>query len=147
VTTAVAQGIGADRTAVRLSPNGEIKGINDDNPEELFVVAAKMLSETGVAFLEVREPDFGGTNGKADRPPVAPLMRKSFAGPMVLNADYDQRKAQAALDAGNADAISFARPFIANPDLPERLAHGLAPVNSDPATWYSRGSKGYTDPA
>ncbi|MBR0706406.1 alkene reductase [Bradyrhizobium liaoningense] len=145
VTAAVIQSIGADRTAVRLSPNGEIKGVNDDDPEGLFVVAAKMLSTLGIAFLEVREPDFNGTNGKADRLPVAPLMRRAFNGPLVLNSDYDAEKGQAALDAGQADAIAFGRLFIANPDLPDRLARGLPPSSSDPATWYSRGAEGYTE--
>jgi 2,4-dienoyl-CoA reductase-like NADH-dependent reductase (Old Yellow Enzyme family) len=145
ITKAVAQAIGADRTAVRLSPNGEIKGVNDDDPETLFVAAATMLSAIGIAFLEVREPDFNGTNGKADRPPIAPLMRKAFAGPMVLNADYDKTKGQSALDLGNADAISFGRLFIANPDLSERLARGSVLAHSDPATWYSRGPEGYTE--
>jgi N-ethylmaleimide reductase len=146
VTVAVTQAIGADRTAVRLSPNGEIKGVNDDDPETLFVLASRMLSRTGLAFLEVREPDFGGTNGRADRPPIAPLMRKAFTGPLVLNSDYDATKAQAALDAGLADAISFGRPFIANPDLPARIAGRDGLAASDPATWYSRGAEGYTEP-
>ncbi|MBR0714918.1 alkene reductase [Bradyrhizobium liaoningense] len=145
VTRAVSQSIGADRTAVRLSPNGEIKGINDDNPEELFVTAAKMLSTLEIAFLEVREPDFNGTNGKADRLPIAPLMRAAFDGPLVLNSDYDADKAQAVLDAGQADAISFGRPFIANPDLPDRFARRVALQPSDQATWYSRGAEGYSE--
>lgn len=144
VTVAVAQSIGGDRTAVRLSPNGEIKGVNDDNPEELFVATAKMLAGLGIAFLEIREPGFDGTNGKADRPPIAPLIRKAFAGPLVLNSDYDADKAQAALIAGQADAISFGRPFIANPDLPGRFAGNLALSSPDPASWYSRGAEGYT---
>ena len=46
-------------------------------------------------------------------------MRAAFKGPFVLNSDYDYAKGQAALDAGKADAISFGRPFISNPDLPE----------------------------
>lgn len=146
VTLAVAQSIGADRTAVRLSPNGEIKGVNDNHPEVLFVAAAKMLSTLGIAFLEIREPDFDGTNGKADRPPVAPLMRAAFEGPLVLNSDYDADKGQAVLDAGQADAISFGRPFIANPDLPDRFARRLALLPPNPATWYSLGTKGYTEP-
>src|SRR5262249_55148022 len=135
----------ADRTAVRLSPNGEIKGVNDDDPEALFVLASRMLSRTGVAFLEVREPGFDGTNGKANRPAIAPLIRKAFNGPLVLNSDYDAVKAQAALDAGLADAISFGRPFIANPDLPDRFARRLALLPSDPASWYSRGPEGYIE--
>jgi 2,4-dienoyl-CoA reductase-like NADH-dependent reductase (Old Yellow Enzyme family) len=58
---------------------------------------------------------------------------------------YDAPKGESALDAGIADAISFGRLFIANPDLPERFARGLALANSDPATWYSKGTEGYTD--
>jgi hypothetical protein len=84
---------------VRLSPNGERQGVNDSNPEPLFVAAAGALSEIGIAFLELREPDFAGTNGKADRPPIAPLIRKAFAGKLVLSADYDRVKAQAAFVA------------------------------------------------
>ena len=145
VTTAVADAVGADRTAVRLSPNGEVKGVNDDNPEPLFVEAAKMLSNIGIAFLEVREPGLDGTNGKGDRPPIAPLMRKVFAGPLVLNADYDQAKGQSALDADLADAISFGRHFLANPDLPQRFRQGLPLAASDAATWYTTGSEGYSD--
>jgi N-ethylmaleimide reductase len=145
VTAAVAEVVGADRTAVRLSPNGERQGVNDSNPEPLFVAAASALSEIGIAFLELREPGFDGTNGKADRPPIAPLIRKAFTGPLVLNADYDKAKAQAALGAGKADAFSFGRAFLANPDLPHRFAENipLTPDNMD--TWYTQGSEGYID--
>ena len=47
-----------------------------------------MLSSLGIAFLEIREPGFDGTNGRAKRPPVAPGMRRAFKGPLVLNSDY-----------------------------------------------------------
>ena len=130
---------------MRLSPNGEVKGVNDDNPEPLFVEAAKVLSGIGIAFLEVREPGLDGTNGKGDRPPIAPRMREVFAGPMILNADYDQIKGQRALDAGEADAISFGRAFLANPDLPQRFLRSLPLATNDATTWYTRGSEGYTD--
>jgi 2,4-dienoyl-CoA reductase-like NADH-dependent reductase (Old Yellow Enzyme family) len=145
VTRAVAEAIGADRTSVRLSPNGDSQGANDSNPEELFPAAAAALSAIGIAFLELREPGFDGTFGKAERPPVAPAIRKAFAGPLVLNSDYDAAKAQAALDGGEADAISFGRPFISNPDLPIRLAKGIPLTPDVPSTWYSQGAEGYTD--
>ena len=119
--------------------------MNDDNPEPLFVEMAKMLSDIGIAFLEVREPGLDGTNGKGDRPPIAPLMRKVFAGPLVLNADYDQAKGQSTLDACLADAISFGRHFLANPDLTQQLRQGLPLAASDAATWYTSGSEGYSD--
>jgi N-ethylmaleimide reductase len=145
VTSAVVETVGADRTGVRLSPNEERQGVNDSNPEPLFEAAAAALSGLNIAFLEVREPDFDGTNGRAERPPVAPRMRAAFKGAFVLNSDYDGKKGQAALDAGEADAISFGRPFISNPDLPKRFAKGLALTPDDMDTWYTGGLKGYAD--
>jgi N-ethylmaleimide reductase len=143
VATAVADAVGPARVAVRLSPNEERQGVNDSHPQPLFEAAAAVLSNLGLAFLEVREPDFDGTNGKAERPPVAPLMRAAFKGPFILNSDYDHRKGQAALDAGKADAISFGRPFISNPDLPKRFAKGVALTPDDKETWYEGGATGY----
>ncbi len=145
VTQAVADVVGADRTAVRLSPNGDTQGVNDSDPETLFSAAAAALSEIGVAFLELREPGRQGTFGRADRDPVAPAIRRAFAGPLVLNSDYDGAKGQATLDSGIADAIAFGRTFIANPDLPRRIAENLPLAKDVPATWYSQGSEGYTD--
>ena len=145
VAGAVAETVGADRTAVRFSPNGAVQGVNDSDPDALFGAAAAALAPLGLAFLELREPDFNGTFGKADHPPVAPTIKKAFGGPLVLNCDYDGPRAAAAMAAGAADAIAFGRPFLANPDLPHRLREGL-PLNKDvPATWYSQGPEGYTD--
>lgn len=145
VTSAVTDAIGADRTGVRLSPNGDSQGVNDSNPEPLFAAAAAALSEIGIAFIELREPDFNGSRGKADRPALAPLIRKSFSGVLVLNSDYDKAKAQASLDAGVGDAFAFGRSFLANPDLPRRLAQDIALTPDDAATWYTQGTEGYTD--
>ena len=135
VTQAIADAIGADRTAVRLSPNGDTQGANDSNPQALFPAAAAALSKIGIAFLELREPGFDGTFGKAEVDPIAPLIRKFFNGPLVLNSDYTLEKAQAALAAGEADAIAFGRPFIANPDLPQRLAKNIPLTADNMATW------------
>ena len=145
VTQAVADVIGADRTAVRLSPNGDSQGANDSDPFGLFPAAAAALSEIGIAFLELREPTPDGTFGKAEVDPVHPYIRKAFDGPLVLNSDYTLARGQAALDAGEADAITFGRPFISNPDLVERLRSGadLAPDLTD--KWYSQGAEGYID--
>lgn len=145
VTQAVADTVGADRTAVRLSPNGDSQGVNDSDPYILFPAAAAALSEIGIAFLELREPGYDGTFGKAEVDPVHPFIRAAFKGPLVLNSDYRLERAQTALDAGHADAIAFGRTFLANPDLVERL-RADAPLNDDVmATWYSQGPEGYTD--
>jgi N-ethylmaleimide reductase len=144
-TRTIADVIGAERTAVRLSPNGDSQGVNDSDPYPLFAAAAAALSKIGIAFLELREPSPDGTFGKAEVAPVAPVIREAFEGVLVLNSDYDGPGAQAMLDAGTADAIAFGRSFLANPDLPERIAQGL-PLNlSDAKTWYSQGPEGYID--
>ncbi len=145
VTEAVVGVVGADRTAVRLSPNGDSQGVNDPDPVPLFRAATAELSRLGIAFLEIREPGPDGTRGKPDHPPVHPEIRAVFDGPLVLNSDYDGPKAQAALDSGEADAITFGRTFLANPDLPRRIRLGLPLKSDDMETWYTQGPKGYTD--
>jgi 2,4-dienoyl-CoA reductase-like NADH-dependent reductase (Old Yellow Enzyme family) len=136
---------GADRTAVRLSPNEPIQGVDDADPVTLFGAAAEALSSFGLAFLELREPGPNGTFGKASRPPVAPTIKAAFGGPLVLNADYDGASGQLALDEGRADAVAFGRTFLANPDLPARIRAG-APLTKDVVeTWYSQGDEGYVD--
>ncbi len=144
-TQALVDAVGAERTAVRLSPNGDTQGVNDSDPVATFTAAAAALDEIGIAFLELREPGFEGTFGQADVPPVHPHIRKVFRAPLVLNSDYDHARGQAALDAGAADAIAFGRTFLANPDLVERFRRGAPLTPDDRATWYTRGPEGYTD--
>jgi N-ethylmaleimide reductase len=145
VAEAVAGEIGADRTAVRLSPNGNSQGVEDSDPGSVFPLAAKALSEIGIAFLELRELSPEGTFGASDQPKVSPLIRPVFDRPLVLNQDYDLARAEADLASGLADAISFGRPFISNPDLVERLRVGAPLTPDNMATWYSQGPEGYTD--
>ncbi|MFJ3522523.1 alkene reductase [Pseudomonas sp. NPDC090203] len=144
VTEAVADVIGADRTAVRLSPSSHDQGVRDSDPEPLFVRAAQMLSGIGIAHLELREPPMDGTFGAAERPPMAALIRHAFKGVLILNSDYGFERAQAAVEAGLADAIAFGRPFIANPDLPRRLHEQLPLSEDDASTWFTQSAQGYT---
>ncbi len=146
VTQAVVDAIGADRVSVRLSPNGDSQGVDDSDPASLFAHAADVLDAIGIASLELREPGPDGTFGQTDVPRQSPLIRQHFKGPLILNSDYDKDRAQADLASGLADAISFGRPLMANPDLVERFRNG-APLNpiKGMETWYSPGAEGYTD--
>jgi 2,4-dienoyl-CoA reductase-like NADH-dependent reductase (Old Yellow Enzyme family) len=145
VTQAVADTAGADRTGVRLSPNGTDQGVRDSDPQAVFVAAAEALSSIGIAYLELREPPLDGTLGASDRPPFAPAIRKAFKGITVLNSDYDFVRAQSALANGDADAISFGRSFIANPDLPQRFRTSLPLAKNNSDTWFTQGAEGYVD--
>ena len=146
VTQAVVDAIGADKVSVRLSPNGDSQGVNDSDPAPLFAHAADVLNAIGIASLELREPGPDGTFGATDVPRLSPLIRQHFNGVLILNSDYDKDRAQADLASGLADAISFGRPLMANPDLVERLRLD-APLNppQEMATWYGPGVAGYTD--
>lgn len=136
---------GKEYVSVRLSPNGDTQGCNDSNPQKLFPAAAALLDKIGIASLELREPPMDGTFGKAEHPPIAPTIRKEFSGPLILNSDYDLARAEATMAEGIADAISFGRTYLANPDLVERFRQRAALNPDNIKTWYTRGPAGYTD--
>jgi N-ethylmaleimide reductase len=142
VVTAIIDAIGNHRTAVRLSPNGPAQGVDDANQDALFAAAAVALNDMQVAFLELRETNVINTG--IERPLVAPRIRKLFTGPLVLNSGYNLPSATEAIASGAADAITFGRHFLANPDLPHRFADGLRLNQADPNTFYTQGSEGYT---
>jgi 2,4-dienoyl-CoA reductase-like NADH-dependent reductase (Old Yellow Enzyme family) len=142
---AVIAEVGAGRTAIRLSPNGETQGADDSNPEAVFVPAAKVLNDLGIAFLELRELSPAGTFGASDVPKLSPKIRDVFARPLILNQDYTFEAAEADVASGLADGISFGRKFIANPDLVDRFRRGAELNPDDFKTWYTPGPEGYID--
>ncbi|WP_257166080.1 alkene reductase [Bradyrhizobium sp. SRS-191] len=143
VAKAVSDAIGADKTGIRLSPVTPANDISDSNPQALFDYIVDQLAALNLVYIHVIE---GATGGPRD---VAPFdyasLRKRFKGTYIANNGYDLALANKQLDAGAADLIAFGRPFIANPDLVERLKAN-APLNElDRATLYGGGEKGYTD--
>jgi len=138
---------GPDRVSIRLSPNGESQGVDDSDPATLFAEAARVLEALKVSFVELRQPGPEGTFGATTVPPQDGLIRQHYSGPLVLNSDYTPEGAAADVDSGRADAISFGRPYISNPDLVERIRVGasLSPNVGVPETWYFPGEAGYID--
>lgn len=143
VVEAVTQAVGAGRTGLRLSPD-EVQSAADSDPEGTFVRVAELLAPYGLAYLHVKEPSktMLGLHVTAK---VAKAMRAVYPHVMILNEGYTGKTAQAALDAGLADAVAFGVPWIANPDYAERLRLD-APLNDpDQKTFYAPGPHGYTD--
>jgi 2,4-dienoyl-CoA reductase-like NADH-dependent reductase (Old Yellow Enzyme family) len=138
---------GADRVGIRLSPNGDSQGTDDSNPAATFGVAAKVCEELGLAFVELREPGPEGTFGRTDVPKQSPLIRQLYSGALILNSDYDAAQAEADVTSGKADAISFGRPYISNPDLAQRIKVGahFNPNKDVPKSWYFPIPEGYVD--
>jgi N-ethylmaleimide reductase len=142
VTEAVAGVWGAERVGVRLSPWNEFNDMRDSDPRATFGYAARALAPLELAYLHLVEPVGGVPAGEA---PLAPELKAVFRGPLMVNGGYTRAFAEAALARGDADLVSFAASFLANPDLPTRLAQN-APLNApDPATFYGGDHRGYTD--
>jgi N-ethylmaleimide reductase len=134
----------ANRVGIRLSPSGTASDMHDSNPETTFGTFIDRLNGYGLAYLHLMDPSAGDLRHGGHAVP-ARSFRSRYQGPIMVNTDYDGAKAHAALAQNEADLVSFGRLFIANPDLPERLAQH-APLNTpDVATFYGGDEKGYTD--
>jgi N-ethylmaleimide reductase len=144
VTQTLIEAAGADRTSVRLSPNDDPQGCGDSESETLFTKAAEALDKLDIAFLEMRASRPDSTFRPATRQ-LVPAIRRVFKGTLILNSDYALDDASQTLRLGEADAIAFGRLFLANPDLPARLANRAALNAPNAKTFYTPGPAGYTD--
>jgi N-ethylmaleimide reductase len=136
----------ANRVGVHLSPNGAFNEMGSPDYREQFTFVASQLDSFGLAYLHVID---GLTFGfhKLGEPMTLAEFRQVFFGPVVGNCGYTKETAEKATAEGNADLISFGRPFISNPDLVERFRNGWPLAGPAPMPdWYSpTGAKGYTD--
>ena len=142
VTEAVTGIWGAERVGIRLSPINSFNDMSDTDPEATFGVVVNALNRFGLAYIHVVEVDMAGN---ASDTFDWRMLRNAFDGPYMANGGYDRDRAEHSVASNAADLISFGTPFLANPDLPARLALG-APLNkADPETFYGGDGRGYTD--
>lgn len=144
VVAAVVDVWGADRVGIRLSPTNPGHDCLTSDPQALFGYLADQLRPFGLAYVHVIE---GATGGARDIDPGFDFqaLRRRLGGTYMANNGYTRDLALAARTDAHADLIAFGRPFIANPDLVERLRLG-APLNTpDPTTFYGGDAAGYTD--
>lgn len=141
---AVADAIGAERTGVRISPNGRFNAMPEDpEMETTFVYLAGELDRRGIAYLHINDQ---ATFGMPAIPKgLIPKIRAAFRGPLMLCGGYDAPRAQTVIDEGIADLVAFGVPYLANPDLPVRLENNWPLNEPDQDTFYGGGEKGYTD--
>ncbi|KRA30863.1 MULTISPECIES: N-ethylmaleimide reductase [unclassified Nocardioides] len=132
----------AAHVGIRLSPQGSFNGLDDDDLPMALYLAAE-LSRRNVAFLHLSEPDWAG--GPVIDDDFRKELRAAFNGVIVGAGNYTPEKAERLLAAGLIDAAAFGRPFIANPDLPERFRIGAELNDPNGATFYGGGAEGYTD--
>lgn len=137
VTDAVISVWGADRVGMHLAPRGDAHDMGDDNALETFSHVATELGKRKIAFICAREHQAPSS--------IGPALKKAFGGIYVANEKFTLESGNAILAAGDADAVAFGVPFLANPDLPARFASGAALNTPDPSTFYADGAKGYTN--
>jgi len=141
---AVTAAIGADRTGVRISPDGRSNAMPEDpQMEATFLHLAAELDRRDIAYLHINDQTTFGMPGIPEG--LLAKIRNAFTGPIILCGGYDAERAKAAVDSGLADLVAFGAPYIANPDLPARLENGWPLNQPDQATFYGGGEQGYSD--
>jgi N-ethylmaleimide reductase len=141
---AVAAAIGADRVGIRLSPYGVNGGMTPDaDTDAVYTQLTRELSRIGLVYLHLVDHSAMGA------PPVSAdlkaTLRTTFRGAFMLAGGYDRARAEADLEAKRGDLIAFGRPFLANPNLVEKLRTNRELVAIDPTTFFTPGEKGYLD--
>ncbi|KAA8731300.1 alkene reductase [Acinetobacter qingfengensis] len=128
---------GADRVGVHLAPRRDAHDMGDDDPRGTFGYVVEQLSQRHIAFIFAREYQAEDS--------LSPYLRPKFSGVWIANENLTPESAKKILADGEADAVSFGKAYIANPDLLDRLVKN-APLNElNPETLYADGAEGYTD--
>lgn len=142
---AIAAEIGNNRVGVRVSPFGRLYGMEAYPDEaETWVALAAAFETRKLAYVHLSDQLTIGAEKMPEG--FAQAFRETYTGTLIAAGGFSRETAEAALQSGELDLIAFGRPFIANPDLVERMRHDR-PINSaDRATWYgASGARGYTD--
>jgi len=137
VTDAAISVWGPGRVGMHLAPRADAHDMGDSSRAETFGYVARELGRRGIAFICAREHEADDSLG--------PQLKQVFGGAYIANERFDKAQANRWLAEGKADAVAFGVPFIANPDLPARLARDAALNEPKPETFYSSGPIGYLD--
>jgi N-ethylmaleimide reductase len=136
----------ANRVGFRLSPNAAYAGMGAEDNFEMFIHVAKTMHELKPAYLHLVDGLGFGFHNKCKLVRAADI-RKVFDGPIIVNASLTKEIAEGMVRSGAADMVSFARYYLANPDLVDRFKNNwpLAEVTKQEHWWGYVGAEGYTD--
>ena len=141
------------RDSYRISPFQTFNDMSDGDPDATFTALARAFDRLGLAYLHVVEADAPGTAGPqtdaaaflAARAPLFRDLRQAFSRILIVNSGYDRARGEEVVAAGEADLVSYAKLFLANPDLPKRLIASASLNEPNKKTFYGGGAEGYTD--
>ncbi|WP_336777735.1 alkene reductase [Pantoea sp. USHLN256] len=150
IVQAVSAAVGANRLGVRFTPlftstdeDRVYIGLVESDPHTTYVEAVKVLESAGVAYVSIAEADW---DNAPDMPEAFRReIRRVFSGRIIYAGRYTAERAEKMIRSNYADLIAFGRPFVANPDLPARIANGW-PLNAlNAARLYGGSEEGFTD--
>jgi N-ethylmaleimide reductase len=134
-----------ERVGARISPNGVFNDMGSADFRETFLYAAGEINKFNLGYLHIMDGLAFGFHEKGEPMNLAEF-RPLYNGIILANCGYTKETAEERLAAGHTDLVAFGRPFITNPDLPERFKNNW-PLNpaEDMSLWYTPGAEGYTD--
>jgi N-ethylmaleimide reductase len=146
ITEAVVKEISGPRVGIHLSPMSRFNDIDDSDPVELFSHAIQSLNQFKPVYLHMVELDGLAPDTVSDTlTSIVRGLAAGFEGAYIANGAFDRDRANQAIESGELELVSFGRPFIANPDLPERFGASLPLEAPDPDYFYTGEEKGYID--
>lgn len=135
---AMASVFGAGRVGLRMNPGNRFNDTNDEFPEESHVALLKAISDLDLAYLHMMRAPI-------EQIDAFKIGRESFKGALIINDGFNPDSAAQAVVAGQAEAVSFARHYVSNPDFVSRIVANLPLARLDRKTLYTPGAAGYTD--
>ena len=144
VIKAVTDAVGADKTGVRLSPSGTMNDMSDSNPQKHFAYVCQRLNDCNLAYLHIVDALAGDIRHGANVVELS-VLRDAYKGTLIVCGEYDKVKGNMVIENHLANAVAYARLFLANPDLPERFKKNGKLNEPDSTTFYTQDAKGYTD--
>jgi len=145
VVRAVTEVWGGGRVGIRISPGTTAPGGTPLDSDPMGTFGAYLDALNGFGLMYVHDIE-GVTQMSRDANGIDyPAFRRRFRGAYIANNNYTRELADRTIAEGGADLISFGRPFIANPDLVERLRTGAPLAEAPKSYWYGGGATGYSD--
>lgn len=134
-----------EQVGARIAPNGVFNDMGNEDFRETYLYVAEELSCFNLSYLHIMDGLAFGFHEKGEAMSLAEF-RPLYKGVIMGNCGYTKELAEERIAKGDADIIAFGRPFITNPDLPERFRNNW-PLNpaEDMSLWYTPGAEGYTD--
>jgi N-ethylmaleimide reductase len=145
VVKKVAEAIGKERTGICLSPYS-VESNMPQYPEiySTYIYLVKQLNKIGIAYIHLVDNSSMGTS--IAQTELQKQIRNIFKNTIIIPGSYDKERAEADLENGLGDLVSFEKPFIDNPDWVERFENDCSLLQDIRINlFYSANEKGYTD--